>query len=66
MATNSANPLLSARRGLKAHYVAAESRGFAEFVAMETARHREIAASEDCREAFKAYVEKRPARFEGR
>ncbi len=55
-----------ARRGLKVHYVAAESRGFAEFVAMETARHREIAASADCREAFKAYIEKRPARFEGR
>ena len=40
--------------------------GFAEFVAMETERHREISASADCREAFKAFIEKRPARFEGR
>ena len=55
-----------ARRGLKVHYVAAETMGFAEFVAMETERHREISSSADCREAFKAYIEKRPARFEGR
>jgi 2-(1,2-epoxy-1,2-dihydrophenyl)acetyl-CoA isomerase len=60
----SAAPL--ARRGLKVHYVAAETMRFAEFVAMETERHRVIAASADCREAFKAYIEKRPARFEGR
>ena len=56
-----------ARRGLKAHYVAAEGMGFAEFVAVETERHREISSSADCREAFKAFIEKRPAHaFEGR
>ena len=55
-----------ARRGLKTNYVAAEGMGFADFVAAETERHREISSSADCREAFKAFIEKRPARFEGR
>lgn len=60
----SAAPL--ARRALKAHHVAAETLTFAEFVALETERHLRISASADCKEAFRAFVEKRPARFEGR
>jgi 2-(1,2-epoxy-1,2-dihydrophenyl)acetyl-CoA isomerase len=55
-----------ARRGMKAHYVAAEAMGFGEFVAMETKDHGAITASEDCREAFHAFVEKRPPRFQGK
>jgi 2-(1,2-epoxy-1,2-dihydrophenyl)acetyl-CoA isomerase len=55
-----------ARRAMKAHYVAAESMGFGEFVAMETKDHGTITASADCGEAFRAFVEKRPARFQGR
>jgi 2-(1,2-epoxy-1,2-dihydrophenyl)acetyl-CoA isomerase len=55
-----------ARRAMKAHYVGAESMGFGEFVAMETKDHMSISASEDCGEAFRAFVEKRPARFQGR
>lgn len=55
-----------ARRSMKAHYVAAERVGFADFVALETERHRVISDSADTGEAFRAFVEKRPARFEGR
>jgi 2-(1,2-epoxy-1,2-dihydrophenyl)acetyl-CoA isomerase len=55
-----------ARRGMKAHYVAAEAMGFGEFVAMETKDHGSIIASEDCKEAFHAFVEKRPPRFQGK
>lgn len=55
-----------ARRALKEHYLAAEQMGFGPFVRLEGARHREITASEDTREAFRAYVEKRPPRYQGR
>jgi 2-(1,2-epoxy-1,2-dihydrophenyl)acetyl-CoA isomerase len=54
-----------ARRGMKTHYVAAESMGFGEFVALETAAHGTITASADCKEAFSAFVEKRTPRFQG-
>ena len=55
-----------ARRGMKAHYVAAESTGFGEFVAIETKAHGTITASADCKEAFSAFVEKRTPRFQGK
>jgi 2-(1,2-epoxy-1,2-dihydrophenyl)acetyl-CoA isomerase len=55
-----------ARRAMKAHYVAADSMGFGEFVAMETKDHGWITATDDCREAFRAFVEKRPAQFQGK
>ncbi len=55
-----------ALRGMKANYLAAERTGFADYVALETERHRLICASADCREAFSAFVEKRTPRFEGR
>ena len=55
-----------ARRGMKAHYVAAESMGFGEFVAIETGAHATITASADCKEAFSAFVEKRTPRFQGK
>lgn len=55
-----------ARRGMKAHYVAAESMGFGEFVALETKAHGTITASADCKEAFSAFVEKRTPRFQGK
>jgi 2-(1,2-epoxy-1,2-dihydrophenyl)acetyl-CoA isomerase len=55
-----------ARRGMKAHYVAAESMGFGEFVAVETEAHGTITASADTKEAFSAFVEKRPPRFQGK
>jgi 2-(1,2-epoxy-1,2-dihydrophenyl)acetyl-CoA isomerase len=55
-----------ARRAMKEHYVAAESMGFGEFIAMETKAHGSITASEDCKEAFLAFVEKRTPRFQGK
>lgn len=55
-----------ARAALKAHYVAAERIGFADFMALETERHRAISSSADTNEAFRAFVEKRTPTFEGR
>ena len=55
-----------ARRGMKSHYVGAESMGFGEFIVLETKDHGMITASQDCKEAFRAFVEKRPAQFQGR
>jgi 2-(1,2-epoxy-1,2-dihydrophenyl)acetyl-CoA isomerase len=56
----------TALRTLKAHYTAAERLGFADYIDLETERHRRISASEDTREAFRAFLEKRPPRFTGR
>ena len=55
-----------ARRAMKAHYVAADGMSFADLVAMETEAHMRISQSADCREAFRAFVEKRTPVFEGR
>lgn len=55
-----------ARGALKAHYVTAERTGFADFMALETTRHRSISASEDTNEAFRAFVDKRTPTFRGR
>ncbi|MCP5025030.1 MAG: enoyl-CoA hydratase/isomerase family protein [Actinomycetia bacterium] len=55
-----------ALRGMKQNFVASEQIGFAEFIAVETERHQSITASEDCTEAFAAFVEKRTPRFKGR
>ncbi|WP_185995952.1 enoyl-CoA hydratase/isomerase family protein [Nocardioides campestrisoli] len=55
-----------ARRALKQNHVDAETLGFGEFVALEAGRHLPLLSSEDCREAFAAYSEKRPAVFSGR
>ncbi|HYD10059.1 MAG TPA: enoyl-CoA hydratase-related protein [Acidimicrobiales bacterium] len=51
--------------GLKASYLTAERTTFADFVDLEAERHLRIAASADTAEAFKAFMEKRPPRFEG-
>ena len=53
----------TALRAMKDHYVAAERMDFGSYVALETERHRRIAASEDTQEAFRAFLEKRPPRF---
>ena len=47
-----------ALRTMKAHYVAAEKMGFADFVDLEAARHRVLAASPETAAAFKAFVER--------
>jgi hypothetical protein len=48
---------------MKAHYVAAESLGFRDYLDLETERHMRISASDDTREAFLAFVEKRAPNF---
>ena len=54
-----------ARRGMKQHYVEAESLSYREFINIETERHMRISKSRDTQEAFLAFVEKRTARFTG-
>ena len=49
---------------MKAHYVAAESMPMESYVALETERHRVIAAGAHAREAFSAFVEKRKPNFD--
>jgi 2-(1,2-epoxy-1,2-dihydrophenyl)acetyl-CoA isomerase len=55
-----------ALKGMKANFVEAEHMGLADFIASETSRHTACGRSEDSREAFKAFVEKRKPVFQGR
>jgi 2-(1,2-epoxy-1,2-dihydrophenyl)acetyl-CoA isomerase len=55
-----------ALRGMKANFVAAERTTLADYITIETERHTRISGSQDTMEAFKAFVEKREARFQGR
>jgi 2-(1,2-epoxy-1,2-dihydrophenyl)acetyl-CoA isomerase len=59
-----ASPL--ALKGMKANFVEQERMGLADFIAAETARHTACGRSDDSREAFKAFVEKRKPVFQGR
>jgi 2-(1,2-epoxy-1,2-dihydrophenyl)acetyl-CoA isomerase len=59
-----ASPL--ALKGMKANFVEAEHMGLADFIASETGRHTACGRSEDSREAFRAFVEKRKPVFQGR
>jgi 2-(1,2-epoxy-1,2-dihydrophenyl)acetyl-CoA isomerase len=59
-----ASPL--ALKGMKANFVEAEHMGLADFIANETSRHTTCGRSEDSREAFRAFVEKRKPVFQGR
>lgn len=51
---------------LKQQYAAAERLTFADFIDLETARHKRILTSRDTQEAFRAFMEKRTPQFEGR
>jgi len=53
----------SALRTMKANFVDAERMSLADYVEIESRRHLEVASGEDAREAFRAFVEKRPPRF---
>jgi 2-(1,2-epoxy-1,2-dihydrophenyl)acetyl-CoA isomerase len=55
-----------ALRAMKANFNAAERLDHKAYIALETERHAELFASRDRAEAFAAYVEKRPPKFEGR
>ncbi|MDG2112764.1 MAG: enoyl-CoA hydratase-related protein [Actinomycetota bacterium] len=55
-----------ALRGMKQNYLDGEVLGFTDYITAESARHARISASDDCREAFAAFVEKRTPVFRGR
>ncbi len=55
-----------ALRGMKQNYLDAEVMGFSDYITTESERHAAISSSEDCREAFAAFVEKRVPDFKGR
>jgi 2-(1,2-epoxy-1,2-dihydrophenyl)acetyl-CoA isomerase len=52
-----------ALRTMKQNFLDAETLGFADYIALETQRHKTIMAHEDVREAFSAFVEKREPNF---
>ncbi|NJN52121.1 MAG: enoyl-CoA hydratase/isomerase family protein [Gammaproteobacteria bacterium] len=51
---------------MKKNFVNAESMSLRDYIDLETERHGRTGASEDSKEAFRAFVEKRPPRFVGR
>jgi 2-(1,2-epoxy-1,2-dihydrophenyl)acetyl-CoA isomerase len=59
-----ASPL--AIKGMKANFVDQERMGLTEFLAAETARHNACGRSDDSKEAFRAFVEKRKPVYQGR
>jgi 2-(1,2-epoxy-1,2-dihydrophenyl)acetyl-CoA isomerase len=61
-----ANSSPLALKAMKANFVEAERMGLADFIAAETQRHSACGRSEDSREAFRAFVEKRRPMFQGR
>lgn len=61
-----ANSSPLALKAMKANFVESEKLGLAEFIAAETARHSACGRTEDSREAFKAFVDKRRPVFQGR
>jgi 2-(1,2-epoxy-1,2-dihydrophenyl)acetyl-CoA isomerase len=61
-----ANSSPLALKGMKANFVEQEHMGLAQFLAAETARHSACGRSEDSKEAFRAFVEKRRPVYQGR
>ena len=61
-----ANSSPLALKGMKANFVEQEHMGLADFIKAETARHSACGRSEDSREAFRAFVEKRKPVYQGR
>jgi 2-(1,2-epoxy-1,2-dihydrophenyl)acetyl-CoA isomerase len=52
-------------RAMKENFVAAEKIGFADYIALETGKHGNLFQSNDTKEAFRAFVEKRAPVFRG-
>lgn len=55
-----------ALRMMKQNFLDAETSDLERYIEIETARHMEVMSHDDAREAFRAFVEKRPPRFTGR
>lgn len=55
-----------ALKAMKANFVTAETTSLRDYIAIETERHQRTGASEDSREAFRAFLEKREPQFKGR
>ena len=51
---------------MKRNFINAENMPLREYIELETERHMRTGASNDCREAMRAFVEKREPKFEGR
>jgi 2-(1,2-epoxy-1,2-dihydrophenyl)acetyl-CoA isomerase len=49
--------------GMKQNFLAAEDNDLEGYIVIETARHMEVMAHDDAKEAFRAFVEKRPPKF---
>ncbi len=58
-----AAPLVLA--AMKSNFVEAERLGLDSYLALESERHERLLHSEDRKEAFRAFLEKRPGRFQG-
>jgi 2-(1,2-epoxy-1,2-dihydrophenyl)acetyl-CoA isomerase len=52
-----------ALRTMKRNFIDAEQTDLETYIQIETERHMHVMAHEDAREAFRAFVEKRPPRF---
>lgn len=52
--------------GMKQNFLDGEHMGLGEYIDVETARHQAITDSDDTKEAFSAFVEKRTPSFKGR
>jgi gamma-glutamyltranspeptidase/glutathione hydrolase len=59
-------PLHTTIGEMKKNFISAENMSLRDYIDVETERHSRTGASEDSREAFKAFVEKREAVFKGR
>ena len=66
IATKLVNTAPIALRSMKANFLDAERLPLRDFIDLETARHIASGRSEDSREAFRAFVEKRTPVFNGR
>ncbi len=55
-----------ALRAMKENFLAAESMPLRDYITMETERHNRCGATEDSKEAFRAFLEKREPAFRGR
>jgi 2-(1,2-epoxy-1,2-dihydrophenyl)acetyl-CoA isomerase len=53
-------------RAMKANFLDAETESLAAYTRLESARHLELLATADVKEAALAFLEKRPPRFQGR